>query len=57
MEQEIDLDQKVCRICLTTDSEFRSIYRKGKILEQNVRLCDILAECTSLKVCFSFTEA
>lgn len=54
MEDELDLNQKLCRICLTTDSEFRSIYKKGKILDRNVKLCDILTECTSLKVNFLF---
>lgn len=50
MEDEINSNQKLCRICLTNDSEFRSIYKNGKIADRNVKLCDILTECTSLKV-------
>lgn len=50
MDEEIDLNEKICRICLIKDTEYHSIYKKGKILDANVKLCDILTECTSLKV-------
>lgn len=46
----IDKNTKICRICLETQCELRSIYKMGKILDHNAKLCDILSECTSLVV-------
>lgn len=50
MSIDIDLNQKMCRVCLSTTSELRSIYRTGKLLNQKVKISDILSECLSLKV-------
>lgn len=46
----VDGDMKMCRICLESEYELRSIYKMGKILDQCVKLCDVLSECTSLVV-------
>lgn len=53
----IDKNTKICRICLEMENEMRSIYKMGKILDQVVKLCDILSDCTSLVVsCRSSNE-
>lgn len=54
MLETINKDTKICRICLEAQCELRSIYKTGKILDHSVKLCDILAECTSLVVRFSW---
>lgn len=51
---EIDKNTKMCRVCLETQNELRSIYKMGKILDYNVKLCDVLADCTSLVVRFNW---
>lgn len=51
MEIDNELNnEKICRACLNSTKDLRSIYKTGKICNERVKLCDVLSECTSLEV-------
>lgn len=47
---EINKTTEICRICLSQNCELHSIYSFGRILDTDVRLVDILSDCTSIEV-------
>lgn len=47
---EIDESTQICRICLNDDRELQSIFSFGQICDKNVRLVEVITDCTSIEV-------
>lgn len=50
LPDEINEATPICRICLNDERELQSLYSYGQICDKNVRLVEVVTDCTSIEV-------
>lgn len=50
LPDEINEATPICRICLSDERELQSIFSYGQICDKNVRLVEVVTDCTSIEV-------